>query len=847
MSVSSADPGKLQAFVTGVSAARVSAASEQSSVAALSSSVIAASPDYHYDVPALAALSAVLEAMGANETFVATVRSELLAADVNAVGAVTVGDAQIAAALANNGVATPPPPVQFDPATMVGLPPTSGFVDDPICAANGNMIHQDTDVVFPAIAGALGVVRTWNSLVHDRVGAFGPGWSSVLDARLDVAPWVVRAHLADGAVVAFGSTPDGRTPAGRRGLRLEPDGDGWVLHTDHVRSFMFDDEGRLTGWHVGVARVTVTRDGTGRIIGLHEQVTGRSLAVLWAGGLVESLTTDDGRTVSYTRRDDGAIVEAKSHAGSLEYRWDGTLLTSVVDADGVAAFTNVYDDTGRVLRQTSPFGRVTTYRYDPSGQTVITDGAGVHQAMIHDRAGNLVAVVDSDGSTMRLTYDDAQRVVRVVERDGSEWRYEYDGRDDLVRRTDPDGLTHSWAWDDRHRLVAETDRAGTSTRTEFDTEHRAPNRVIGPDGAVVSQVLDDRGLPLEITDADGVVTRFTWDRDGLLLATTDALGGATGFDYDAHGLLVRLTVPTGAATTLVRDGGGRVLRTERGDRVSTYTYTAAGRITAGTEPGDVAWSATFGDHGAMASISDVTGATVSSVTTRSATSRRSPLPTAPCTPTPTTRSTATWRPSSRPGPRSPRATTPAAGSSRSPTPMATCGGVSSTRSGRTVSRQHLMAASPGGRTIPTARSPPSPRPTGECWTTEIDAAGRPTAVVDPAGRRAQVDYTPGGRIRQRRSPGGRTETFDYDAAGRLSAVVGIDGARRTLDRNLRGFVVSVTDPERRIGLEWDDDYRLIGVTTDDGTASIVRDAGGRVIETTDATGVTARVRGTPVD
>ena len=235
---------------------------------------------------------------------------------------------------------------------------------------------------------------------------------------------------------------------------------------------MFDDEGRLTGWHVGVARVTVTRDGTGRIIGLHEQVTGRSLAVLWAGGLVESLTTDDGRTVSYTRRDDGAIVEAKSHAGSLEYRWDGTLLTSVVDADGVAAFTNVYDDTGRVLQQTSPFGRVTTYRYDPSGQTVITDGAGVHQAMIHDRAGNLVAVVDSDGSAMRLTYDDAQRVVRVVERDGSEWRYEYDGRDDLVRRTDPDGLTHSWAWDDRHRLVAETDRAGTSHAD--GVRHRAP-------------------------------------------------------------------------------------------------------------------------------------------------------------------------------------------------------------------------------------------------------------------------------------------------------------------------------------------------------------------------------------
>ncbi len=78
------------------------------------------------------------------------------------------------------------------------------------------------------------------------------------------------------------------------------------------------------------------------------------------------------------------------------------------------------------LEQTSPFGRVTTYRYDATGMTVVAGDDGVRQAMVHDRRGNLTAVVDTDGTAMRLTYDTSDRVVQVVERDGAEWRYEYD-------------------------------------------------------------------------------------------------------------------------------------------------------------------------------------------------------------------------------------------------------------------------------------------------------------------------------------------------------------------------------------------------------------------------------------
>ena len=65
-----------------------------------------------------------------------------------------------------------------------------------------------------------------------------------------------------------------------------------------------------------------------------------------------------------------------------------------------------------MLSQLSPFGRLSTYRYDDNGLTVFSDAAGVVQAMRHDRLGNLTTVIDVDGSAMRLDYDDARRVVQ---------------------------------------------------------------------------------------------------------------------------------------------------------------------------------------------------------------------------------------------------------------------------------------------------------------------------------------------------------------------------------------------------------------------------------------------------
>ena len=186
MSTTSADPAKLKAFIDGVKAARRSAETAQASVASLSASTIAACEGY-VSVPALGCARHAPRQHGGERAL------RRRRCTMNCwLPTTTTADRSRSPMprwrrrLAAKGVGTPPARRSCSTrCRSSGIPQTSGFVDDPICAANGNMIHQDTDLTFPSVAGALNIVRTYNSVVADRDGVFGQGWSSALDAVLD--------------------------------------------------------------------------------------------------------------------------------------------------------------------------------------------------------------------------------------------------------------------------------------------------------------------------------------------------------------------------------------------------------------------------------------------------------------------------------------------------------------------------------------------------------------------------------------------------------------------------------------------------------------------------------------
>lgn len=863
MTVSSADPDRLDAFVTDAPAGRSTAGDLASSGVSLAAAVRSRCAGRGLTATNFGAVSTLLDNMAANEQFVRGVADALRAADRHD-GIATMSDVAIAQQLATGRYATTTTDVTIAQVALLGEPANSGLVDDPICAANGNFIHREPDLLFPGTSAALNVHRFYNSLAADRVGAFGAGWTSVFDVRLDLPaatpsatpslppadpPGRVTAYLADGAEITFVHDGEGGwATRDRRRHTLRRSGRGWELGVDDEtrRRWQFDRHGRLVGWRVGAVGVGVERDAHGRITLLTHDRSSRTITLSWHGDRIVCLTTDDGRRVTYRYGDADSLVRAESRAGWFDYAYVGRLMLSATDPDGVSEFHNEYDEVGRVVRQVSRFGRSTTYRYEIPGATVVTDGAGVRQAMVHDARGNLVAIVDTDGAAMRATYDAHDRMVEVVSQTGGTWTNEFDpATGDLVRRTDPDGLSQTWAWDRQRRLVGTTDRAGATVRYEYAGDGRSPVRAIGPDGSTATVERDEWDQPLAVTDADGVISRFVWDRDGQLVGVIDALGNTTTMEFDASGLLVRLLDPAGADTRIGRDHAGRVVGSVTGVRRHEFRYTPGGRVAGGVDPAEGAWSAVFGRHGAVASVTGASGATITyrydevgnvvGLVGPDGTEYGQRFDDAG-------RLVAAIAPDGSsseleydPGGRVVAVTDPAGRTHRRTLDL--LGRTSSvTAPDGAVTR---WAYHPGGEVASVTLAD------GRTWTTEVDAAGRVVAVTDPFGRRAERTYTPGGRLASRTDPDGRSERYRYDQAGRCTGVVGADGISVELVLDAAGRVVrrTVTAPDGTVSVEsreLDTFGQVVRRTTGAVTTEWQRDAAGRVTAEIDGTGAASR-------
>ena len=351
-------------------------------------------------------------------------------------------------------------------------------------------------------------------------------------------------------------------------------------------------------------------------------------------------------------------------------------------------------------------------------------------------------MIDVDGTAMKLDYDDARRVVRVVERDGTTGVPLRRRRP--VERVDPDGLpsdgrgTSATCWSSRSTAPGAR-RATSTTPSTGRPLARRPGRRDPPVRPWTSVGCRWRSSTPTASSprCDGIAT-VSWRRRSTPSARRPR---STTTSTVCSGI----TPPWGAATVLVHDEHGRLVRTERGDAVHEYGYTSAGRVCRGVEPGDVGWSATFGSHGAVETLTDAAGSTVTfgydaigNVTVVTAPDG-AVLP-----PHPPTRSAA-WSPrSNRTGRRRRRAyDRRRPGRSRSP--------ISGERLAlfpRISSAVRSPSTAPDGAETRVRLSPRGPAGVDHRagWTGVAVRArcgrGRPVAMIDPAGGRSVVAPTP---------------------------------------------------------------------------------------------------------
>src|SRR5699024_6894947 len=206
---------------------------------------VAAGCEFHHPTtPSIPAARSLHTNWVTNGDFVRTIRDDLLEADsYDANGNPVVADRTVEQSLAAAGLTQAPGVVEIAPVEMLGDPPYSGFVDDPICLANGNFILDEEDLPMYGLAEVITTRRTYNSR-DDRDGLFGNRWSSLLDSSLTVTEQHVTHRGPDGGGSVFRRRSDGTWSRDhRRGRILRETEEGWAVVEKHERTWCFDHDG----------------------------------------------------------------------------------------------------------------------------------------------------------------------------------------------------------------------------------------------------------------------------------------------------------------------------------------------------------------------------------------------------------------------------------------------------------------------------------------------------------------------------------------------------------------------------------------------------------------------------
>jgi RHS repeat-associated protein len=171
-------------------------------------------------------------------------------------------------------------------------------------AADGDYATSVTDAQVSTVGPALSIERYYNSRDPRSSGAFGAGWSSILDmgavnGQVDTSgnAHTVVVTYPDGEEVAYGENPDGSfTPPSGRYAELASVSTGWTLTDKNDTVYAFNSAtsglapftlGRVSIGGLATItdaygnKLTITRNSAGEVTQL-TSASGRSLYVTWS-------------------------------------------------------------------------------------------------------------------------------------------------------------------------------------------------------------------------------------------------------------------------------------------------------------------------------------------------------------------------------------------------------------------------------------------------------------------------------------------------------------------------------------------------------------------------------------
>ncbi len=647
--------------------------------------------------------------------------------------------------------------------SITGVNISSGYANDPVNVATGNFIESEVDLR-SRVNPVLRLERTYNSVLaalpNTPHGAFGKGWSSMLDSRLEQNSDSISWRTADGRELVFerdmnSASGYARTPNAPYWLEKVTESalDEAPTHNVESASAPFEEntEGQEALCRALYSAVNKAVKSAHRLLPTSFDVAESPEPTYYWSVTNHSgsryLYAPSGELVAFMEGHPSSVVVAlynrgpKANTGGEFGVQRPSALIQPLSAQGIVVS---YDAQGFVSGASLVnFNEGSSEKHSSAqGESQLND-----VRYIYSSAGVLCEVQRPDG-TRRYEQTEDNLIHRVWNETGYcevENSYDADGR--IVAQKTEHGRNISYRYE--HGLMTVIEDSGTGEHANIwrSNEHGQLVSLVAGDGSRQSMRYNSYGYRTYICERDGSVTHRSYDERARLVSENTPEGAVHRYTWDEYDrmLVHRIMNKNRRAGTLTETrytysqnplDPNPLTITRNGGNTTYLEWDNAGHCTAVTDESGFKQHFTYNDRGQLLSSTDSSGAQT-------------------------------------------QYSYDAAGNLRSVT-----------------------------------------NPLGDTQYFEWDASGRLSTVVDAMGARWSLSYAEAAQnatltseqhLTALTDPEGNITTFEY-SAGHLSAVIDPMGNRTSVERDTWGNVISMTDAAgAQTHYEYDELSQLVAI------------------------------------
>ncbi len=334
-------------------------------------------------------------------------------------------------------------------------------------------------------------------------------------------------------------------------------------------------------------------------------------------GRITSATDSNGQTVTYSYDDSGEYLQSVTTAtGTTDYGYvaptiasttgSGTIaeglafgttsqaVTNPLQADALNEITNPdgtheyfqYDDQGRLTAQYSDNNsNKITYAYVGDNEVIETDALGNTTTLYYNANGQIAEALDANGDLVSLNHDSNGNLVSAIGPTSGATDYTYDADGNLTGYKDANGNTVKATYaPGTHELTSFTDQNGDLTLYSYDSKGDLTS-ITYDNGSGDSYKYNSSGELTKSTDERGQTTSYTYNAAGQVTGEAFSDGTSQSYTYNSAGELTSATAVDGGVTSYGYNAAGELTSvTDANGRVETYSYNGSGQETQRVEP-----------------------------------------------------------------------------------------------------------------------------------------------------------------------------------------------------------------------------------------------------------------------